>query len=625
MKQEVFYRSAEFQRADIDETARTVLVAFSSEQSVQRSFGREVLSHDPQDVDLSFLTSGRAPLLFEHDREDQIGVIERAWIDADRVGRALVRFSKSEDGEEIFQDVIDGIRSNISVGYVITGQRVEQDSVGQQTVYCQWTPKEISIVSIPADQTVGLGRSDDESQSINKNEESASTIGSQSDAVTPDDLAGSQSRKSEETKIAEAESLTQDAHRGATTNKNNKGSEMTIENQFDAESIRAAATAAEGTRRDEIEAIAARFDAADTAKQFIKEGRTVEEFRKYVTDNKSTATAVRSTAALGLTEKEAEQFSLARAINAVVTGDWSDAGFELECSRAAAKAQGKLQTRSNIFVPGEYLARAAGANAVTAAGNTSLVNRTKVGFMDVLYNNTIAQSLGVQYMTGLNGVIELPKFTSAVTARFVDEGEDGTIDGITSGAVELKPRNLIALAELTRSMVLNGTAMEQRIQTQLQQAIATKIDATVFEAILADTGIAWGTLGTGGLDYAAIRALIKDVEVANALTDSAKFAFNPLVKHALATTVKDTNTAGIYLLADDNSVAGYASRSSNNVGDNVIFGDFSNVTVANWGTLELDVDTSQLFKSGGFLLRAMTAVDVAVTRPEAFAGYKNVL
>ena len=105
----------------------------------------------------------------------------------------------------------------------------------------------------------------------------------------------------------------------------------------------------------------------------------------------------------------------------------------------------------------------------------------------------------------------------------------------------------------------------------------------------------------------------------------AMFAFDPLVGNALATTVKDTNTAGIYLRADDGSVAGYQTASSNHVGSNIIFGDFSNVTVGNWSTLELAIDDSTKFTSGGFLLRAITDIDVAVTRPEAFAGYKNVL
>lgn len=622
---QIYYRSAQLSRAEADEQNRTIVVAFSSQQAVQRSFGLEVLSHDPQDVDLSFLASGRAPLLLEHDREEQIGVVERAAIEADGIGRAVIRFSKSEDGEEIFQDVLDGVRTNISVGYTITGQRIEQDANGNNIVYCQWKPKEISIVSIPADETVGVGRSADEteggSQDINKDESSRSqsedaNTGSQSEQKTSDSQIAD-----EVTNEAEAQSLNEDAQRGATENNNNKGIKMTIETQFDADAIRSA----ERARVSEITSLAKRFDAEDVATQFVADGRSVDEFRAAVLDKMGKAPAVRATATIGLTEKEAEEFSLARAISAVVSGDWSEAGYELECSRAAAKAQGKLQTRSNIFVPAEVLTRAAGANAVTAGGNPSLVNRTKVGFMDVLFNNTIAQRLGVQYMTGLNGVIELPKFTSAVQARFVDEGQDGTIDAITSGVVELKPRTLVALAELTRSMVLNGTAMEQRIQAQLQKAVATKIDAAVFEAILAETGIAWGTLGAGGVDYAAIRELIKDVEVANALNDMAMFAFNPIVGNTLATTVKDTNTAGIYLRADDGSVAGYQTASSNHVGSNIIFGDFSNVTVGNWSTLELAIDDSTKFASGGFLLRAITDIDVAVTRPEAFAGYKNVL
>lgn len=618
---QIYYRSAQLSRAEADEQNRTVIVAFSSEQSVQRSFGLEVLSHNPIDVDLSFLASGRAPLLLEHEREDQIGVVESATIDQDKVGRAVIRFSKGKEGDEVFQDVLDGIRSNISVGYKITGQRIE-DTPNGKVVYCQWTPVEISVVSIPADQTVGVGRAADEvateSQSINNNENGSQsvneTIGSQSEQTTSDSQIAN-----EVTTEAEIADLTNTAQRSDQSIKGKNT--MTIETQFDADSIRSA----ERARVSEITSIAKRFDAEDVATQFVADGRSVDEFRAAVLEKMSKAPAVRSTATIGLPDKEAQEYSLGRAIAALVSGDWSEAGYELECSRAAAKAQGKLQTRSNLFVPAEVLTRSAGANAVTAAGNPSLVNRTKVGFMDVLFNNTIAQRLGVQYMTGLNGVIELPKFTSAVQARFVDEGQDGTIDAITSGVVELKPRTLVALAELTRSMVLNGTAMEQRIQAQLQKAVATKIDAAVFEAILAETGIAWGTLGAGGVDYAAIRELIKDVEVANALNDMAMFAFNPIVGNALATTVKDTNTAGIYLRADDGSVAGYQTASSNHVGSNIIFGDFSNVTVGNWSTLELAIDDSAKFASGGFLLRAITDIDVAVTRPEAFAGYKNVL
>lgn len=605
---QILYRAASINQAAIDVQARTVELAFSSEYPVQRSFGIELLSHNPADVDLSFLNSGNAPLLLEHEQEDQIGVIERAAIDADGVGRALVRFSKSTDGDEVFQDVIDGIRKNVSVGYVITGKRVEQVD-GEQVCICSWLPKEISIVAIPADTTVGIGRSDE----LVSDSPSAIATTSVSQNATESRQGSKEITKNQE------------AQRGESIKTTTKDKKMENTKQ-ELDAVRSETIAVERARISEITTLAKRHGAEDIANQFVSDGRSVEEFRAAVLDHLASRPQVNTASSvIGMSDKEQRSYSLARAINAIVTGDFSDAGLELEASRAVAKAQGKVQTRSSIFVPGEYLTRAAGANAVSAAGNAGLVNHTKVGFMDVLFNNTISQRLGVQYLGGLNGVIELPKFTNAAQARFVDEGVDGTIDAIHSDVVTLSPRTVVALAELTRSMILNGTAMESRIQAHLQKAVATKIDAAVFEAILAETGINWATLGVDGLDYAAIRELIKNVEVANALTDSAYFAFNPVIGNALSSTPKGNLNPSSFVRADDGSVAGYQTASSNHVGNNIIFGDYSNVTVGNWSTLELAVDTSQKFLSGGFLLRAITDVDVAVTRPEAFSGYKNVI
>ena len=108
---------ADFKRAD--EGKRTIEVAFSSEEVVERYFGDEVLDHNPQSVRLDRLNNGGA-VLVEHDRNDQVGVVESARIDSDRVGRATLRFSKSKRGKEIYQDVLDGIRTLISVGYSVS-------------------------------------------------------------------------------------------------------------------------------------------------------------------------------------------------------------------------------------------------------------------------------------------------------------------------------------------------------------------------------------------------------------------------------------------------------------------------------------------------------------------------
>lgn len=141
----------------VDESARTVELSFSSDIECQRSWGYEILSHKPSDVDLSRMNE-RAPLLMDHDTRDQIGVVERAWLDGDKA-RAVVRFSKSARGDGILKDVKDGVRCNVSVGYNINNMEYVGDRDGEP-VYrvTDWMPYEISIVSVPADTTVGVGR-----------------------------------------------------------------------------------------------------------------------------------------------------------------------------------------------------------------------------------------------------------------------------------------------------------------------------------------------------------------------------------------------------------------------------------------------------------------------------------
>lgn len=160
----IFHRSFELDRAAIKEDDRTIELSFSSEQPVEQwgwDIGRyvEILDHTPSSVDLTRLNSA-APLLLEHNRSDQIGVIESASVE-DRKGRAKVRFGKSAHAEEIFQDVKSGIRRLVSVGYRVyklVTEKVEEEVETLRAM--RWQPMEISIVSIPADTSVGIGRSD---------------------------------------------------------------------------------------------------------------------------------------------------------------------------------------------------------------------------------------------------------------------------------------------------------------------------------------------------------------------------------------------------------------------------------------------------------------------------------
>ena len=156
LETQLFSRSFDLQRDQISEDTRTVEIAFSSEMPVERNFGSEVLDHKPESVRLGRLNNS-GPVLVNHNLDDQVGVIESARIDSDKVGRASIRFGKSDRASEIFQDVQDGIRTQVSVGYAIHKMEMEKENPPKYRVV-DFEPYEVSIVSSGADQSVGIGR-----------------------------------------------------------------------------------------------------------------------------------------------------------------------------------------------------------------------------------------------------------------------------------------------------------------------------------------------------------------------------------------------------------------------------------------------------------------------------------
>lgn len=136
-------------------------LAFSSEAPYERYWGTEILGHGADEIDLSRLLN-RAPLLLDHDNRinSQIGVVEDARIGSDGVARARVRLSRRPEVQAIAQDIRDGILGKVSVGYRINAMRLEEERDGVE-VYrvTSWQPHELSLVAVPADDTVGVGRS----------------------------------------------------------------------------------------------------------------------------------------------------------------------------------------------------------------------------------------------------------------------------------------------------------------------------------------------------------------------------------------------------------------------------------------------------------------------------------
>jgi hypothetical protein len=125
------HRCVDVTREDINQETRTVRIAVSSELPVRRWFGYEILDHNPSSVNLSRLAN-RAALLLEHDRERQIGVVERTWMQDKRL-RAEVRFSRNPEADDVFKDIVDGIRGKISVGYRVHKAVLEKTEGNEDT------------------------------------------------------------------------------------------------------------------------------------------------------------------------------------------------------------------------------------------------------------------------------------------------------------------------------------------------------------------------------------------------------------------------------------------------------------------------------------------------------------
>ena len=155
---------------NVDTDSRTVELSFSSETPYGRWFGDEILCHDEECINLERFNNGLGTALFNHDRDAVVGHIEKAWLEDNR-GKALVRFDTDEQSETIFQKVQSGTLQGVSVGYAIYRYEVLEDEDTKSTngrfngpayVVTDWEPLEISIVSVPADPTVGVGRSAEE-------------------------------------------------------------------------------------------------------------------------------------------------------------------------------------------------------------------------------------------------------------------------------------------------------------------------------------------------------------------------------------------------------------------------------------------------------------------------------
>jgi HK97 family phage major capsid protein/HK97 family phage prohead protease len=583
--------TGKYQRAELttfDEVQdRTYEFPFSSEFPVARYFGNEILSHDEEAANLSRLNDG-APLLFNHNPDKVIGVVERAYIDGKRRrGYARVRFSRNAFAQEILSDVKDGVLRNVSFGYSI--DKMEERGSGDY-VATAWSPYEISVVSVPADPGVGIGRS------FEADTPAASA------APSPDP-------------IPSMENATPD---------------LAV--------VQAEAAQAERARISDITALCDKHGMADLGRQLVESGRSIDEARAAVLDklNIHQETVTMQAADLGLSEKESRSFSFLRAINFLANptdrSAREAAAFEIEASEAAAAKLGR-QSRG-ITIPQDVLRRDLNVGAATAGGNLVATELDAGSFIDLLRNASALDQAGATVLTGLTGNVAIPRQSGAATAYWVAESGSPTESQQTVDQVSLTPKTVAAYTDYSRRLMLQSSIdVENMVRNDLARVLALKIDAAGLYGtgsnseplgLKLTTGIGTENFAAAIPTFAEVVALESDVATANALLGSPVYLMNAAMRGGLKTKAKDAGS-GLFVM-EGNEVNGYRGVLSNQVesGD-LWFGNFADLIIGYFSGLDLMVDPYTHSTSGTVRVVAMQDVDIAVRHPESFSRGNDTL
>lgn len=615
---------------------RTIEIAFSSETPVERWGGYEILDHGEGSVDMARFNNGAA-LLADHNWRDQIGVITEARIDPKtRQGRATVKFSRSARGEEFYRDVLDGIRTGISVGYEILEAKLEEIQRDGMDVYrvTRWRPFEASIVSVPADVEGSgiLGR----------------TVG---DPETPEAITALRTveTQTEETNVVHSD-------------ENKQIEDPIMGNEtITPEQERQNAQTAERTRIAELLDAGERFGAQALANKYARDGGTIDDLYKEILESRGTGKVTEARSGdveIGLTDKEVGEFRLTRLIHALANPQnrsaQEAAAFELDASAAAAT---KLERMGGGFsdgtaIPFEVLSSGIRAgSAITAGGADSASNviATELltsSFIDLLRNRLVMSQVGATTLTGLVGNLAIPRQTAGASAYWIgDEGGDAEQTDVKFDQISLTPHHLGCFTDITAQALLQSSLdIEALIRSDLATAMAIEIDRVAIYGS-GSGGEPKGLTNQTGLsvipnaaaeypDFTNFVSMETNLALANADIGSMAYMMGPGTRGWCKTKEKFPNSNGATIWEPGNTVNGYQTAVSNQIRQattnsgvtdktDVFFGNWRDVLIGMWGSLNLLVDPYTGGRAGTVRVIARQWVDTNIRHPESFVQFQG--
>jgi HK97 family phage major capsid protein len=639
-------RAVRVERASINEEARTVDIAFSSEEPVERWWGVEILGHAAGEIDEDWIGGGTAPVLCDHNARDVVGVVETVSLGSDRKARAVVRFGKSARAEEIFADVRDGIRSNISVGYELLALDLVKEEKGKPPIYraTRWRPLEVSFVSIPADMSVGVGR--------DATDPPPSAL-----PLPASPIPSEESRSMSETLTAPPT----------------------------ADQIGAAAK----RYTDEIMALATLANARDKGLEAIAAGKSVEVFRGelLLARGSEAKPLVAPPSEIGLSNKEVRAFSLARYILAQANNDPALAPLEWEASQAAGRAlqaagtptkQGRAIPYEILNAPiptlsrgddGRWIIGAGGRNqrdlgtgTVGAGGAMVATNLLADDFITLLRNVMMVRAMGATILGGLVGNIAIPRQTGAGTGNWLAQGGANTEGDQVFAQLSMAPKTVHAMTDFTRELLLQGSPdIEGLVRTDLAIVVGLAIDAAALHGpgtnaptgIAATAGIGSVAGGTNGLipTWDNIVDLETQVANGNAAVDQLGYLTNTRVRGRLKRTpiisgqpvfiwggmpgmaAQNAGTVPVPFSVMNEYRAGVSNQVSNTLTKGsasgicsaIFFGNWRDLIIGEWGSLETLTDNITQAANRIIRVHAYQSADIGVRRAASFAAMLDAL
>lgn len=637
----------EVRAESVNVEARTVELSFSSEEPYERWWGTEILDHAAKAIRMDRLNGGGA-LLMDHNTRDQVGVVEKAWISGKK-GRAIVRFGRSARAEEIFRDVQDGIRKLVSVGYRIIEMILEKRD-GDEATYrvTEWEPYEISLVSVPADTTVGVGREGDKPAF-----DPRTLISEETDDMNMLRNAGGGAPVAPTVAAPAAPVQPQVEQRAAPAAAPATAADMTGIN---------AAIAAERERTANLRAIGERMNCRELADTAINSGHSVEQFVRDFNATAPQTQAIRTaeTPAIGLSERETQRYSFLRLFHALANptdaAAQRAAGFEMECSAAALQRGNPSSQAGSLRIPLDVLTanvrgeqRDLSVGTATAGGHTVATDLLAGSFIELLRNRMALPQLGARMLTDLNGNLAIPRQTGGATAYWVSEGSAPTESQQAFDQVALSPKTVAGFTDMTRQLLLQSSIdVEAFVRYDLATVLALAIDlagingsgsANQPRGVLNTAGIGSVTGGTNGLAPTWAHIVGLETNIANNNADVGNLAYltNTKVRGKLKLTEKFSGTNGDPIWEKGSEMNGYKAAVSNQVPSTldkgtsvgtcsaIIFGNWADLIIGMWGGLDVLVNPYILSGTGSVRIETFQSCDLAIRHAASFSAMVDAL